>query len=180
MQTVNTVRYEYDDNGNLVRQYHNDDTSPYVTYSYNTNNELTQKINSDTGLKYVYGENNSVEVYRLSDDTLVQSYTEDVTEADEDNGIEAKTDVTESHFGTTYSSVIKDKSVSYINGNNTFEYSYTENDNAVASDVIKYNGTSVLNAGYTYDNNGNVQKRIMVKVCYQCLRYQRQNYINII
>ena len=154
-----TVRYEYDDNGNLARQYHNDDTSPYVTYSYNTDNELTQKINSDTGLKYAYGENNSVSVYKISDNTLVQSYTEDVTEADEDNGIEAKTDVTESHFGTTYSSVIKDKSVSYINGNNTFEYSYTENDNAVASDVIKYNGTSVLNAGYTYDNNGNVTEK---------------------
>ena len=107
----------------------------------------------------VYGENNKVDVYKISDDTLVQSYTEDVTEADEDNGIEAKTDVTESHFGTTYSSVIKDKSVSYINGNNTFEYSYTENDNAVASDVIKYNGTSVLNAGYTYDDNGNITKK---------------------
>lgn len=154
-----TVRYEYDDNGNLARQYHNDDTSPYVAYSYNTDNELTQKINSDTGLKYVYGENDSVSVYKISDNTLVQSYTEDVTEANEENGIEAKTDVTESHFGTTYSSVIKDKSVSYINGNNTFEYSYTENDNAVASDVIKYNGTSVLNAGYTYDNNGNVTEK---------------------
>ena len=154
-----SIRYRYDDNNNLVSQYHNNDTSAYVTFSYNTDNELTQKVNADTGLKYVYGENNSVEVYRLSDDTLVQSYTEDVTEADEDNGIEAKTDVTESHFGTTYSSVIKDKSVSYINGNNTFEYSYTENDNAVASDVIKYNGTSVLNAGYTYDNNGNVTEK---------------------
>ena len=154
-----SVRYEYDDNGSLARQFHNDDTSPYVAYSYNTDNELIQKTNSDTGLKYVYGENNSVSVYKISDNTLVQSYTEDVTEADEDNGIEAKTDVTESHFGTTYSSVIKDKSVSYINGNNTFEYSYTENDNAVASDVIKYNGTSVLNAGYTYDDNGNITKK---------------------
>ena len=154
-----SIRYRYDDNNNLVSQYHNNDTSAYVTFSYNTDNELTQKVNADTGLKYVYGENNKVDVYKISDDTLVQSYTKDVTEADEDNGIEAKTDVTESHFGTTYSSVIKDKSVSYINGNNTFEYSYTENDNAVASDVIKYNGTSVLNAGYTYDDNGNITKK---------------------
>lgn len=58
-----------------------------MTYSYNTDNELTQKINTDTGLKYGYGENNSVEVYRLSDGTLVQSYTEDVTEADEENNV---------------------------------------------------------------------------------------------
>ena len=154
-----TVCYEYDDNGNLAMQYHNDDISPYVTYSYNTDNELTQKINSDTGLKYVYGENNSVEVYRLSDDTLVQSYTEDVTEADENKGIEAKTDVTETHFGTTYSSVIKDKSVAYTTGKNTIEYGYTENNNSISSDTVKYNNLNVLNPEYTYDNNGNVTKK---------------------
>ena len=38
-------------------------------------------------IEYVYGENNSVEVYRLLDGTLVQSYTEDVTEADEENNV---------------------------------------------------------------------------------------------
>ena len=154
-----SIRYRYDDNNNLVSQYHNNDTSAYVTFSYNTDNELTQKVNADTGLKYVYGENNSVEVYRLSDDTLVQSYTEDVTEADEDNGIEAKTDVTESHFGTTYSSVIKDKSVAYTTGNNTIEYGYTENDNTITSDSVKYNNSNVLSSEYTYDDNGNVTKK---------------------
>ena len=154
-----SIRYRYDDNNNLVSQYHNNDTSAYVTFSYNTDNELTQKVNADTGLKYVYGENNSVEVYRLSDDTLVQSYTEDVTEADEDNGIEAKTDVTESHFGTTYSSVIKDKSVAYTTGNNTIEYGYTEHDNTITSDSVKYNNSNVLSSEYTYDDNGNVTKK---------------------
>ena len=154
-----TVRYEYNDNGNLARQYHNDDTSPYVTYSYNTDNELTKKVNHDTGLKYIYGENNKVDVYKTSDNTLVQSYTEDVTEADEENGIEAKTDVTESHFGTTYSSVIKDKSVAYTTENNTFEYIYTENDNSISSDTVKYNNSNVLNSEYTYDNNGNVTEK---------------------
>ena len=153
-----SIRYEYDDNGNLVKQYHNDDTSPYVTYSYNTDNELTQKVNTDTGLKSVYDGDN-VEVYNISDDTLVQSYTESKTEADEENGIEAQTDITETHFGATYSSVIKDKSVSYINGNNTLEYSYTENDNTVDLDTVKYNNSSVLSANYSYDNNGNITKK---------------------
>lgn len=153
-----SIRYEYDDNNNLVRQYHNNDASAYVTYSYNADNELTEKVNTDTGLKSVYDGDN-VEVYKTSDNTLVQSYTESKTEADEDNGIEARTDITETHFGATYSSVIKDKSVSYINGNNTLEYSYTENDNTVDLDTVKYNNSSVLSANYSYDNNGNITKK---------------------
>ena len=44
-----SIRYRYDDNNNLVSQYHNNDTSAYVTFSYNTDNELTQKVNADTG-----------------------------------------------------------------------------------------------------------------------------------
>ena len=152
-----TVRYEYDDNGNLARQYHNDDTSPYVTYSYNTNNELTQKINSDTGLKYVYGENNSVSVYKISDNTLVQSYTEDVTEANEENGIEAKTDVTESHFGDTYSYTTKDNSISYQYGDNSLTFSAKSNDKSqTVSDSVKLNGTTASESKYSYDENGNV------------------------
>ncbi len=152
-----TVRYEYDESGNLARQYHNDDTSPYVTYSYNTDNELTQKINSDTGLKYVYGENNSVSVYKISDDTLVQSYTEDITEADENNGIEAKTDVTETHFGDTYSYTTKDNSISYQYGDNSLTYSAKSNDKSqTVSNSVKLNGTTAVESKYSYDENGNV------------------------
>ncbi len=152
-----TVRYEYDDNGNLARQYHNDDTSPYVTYSYNTDNELTQKINSDTGLKYVYGENDKVDVYKTSDNTLVQSYTESKTEADEENGIESKTDVTESHFGDTYSYTTKDNSISYQYGDNSLTYSAKSNDKSqTVSDSVKLNGTTASESKYSYDENGNV------------------------
>lgn len=118
------IRYTYNDNGNVTAQYHNSNANPYVTYTYNADNELTEKVNTDTGLKYVYGENNTVSVYKISDNTLVQSYTETETEADEENNITAKTDITESHFGTAYSSVVKDKSISYTIGSNTVEYSY--------------------------------------------------------
>lgn len=152
-----TVRCEYDDNGNLARQYHNDDTSPYVTYSYNTDNELTKKSNYDSDIKYIYGDDNSVEVYRLSDDTLVQSYTEDVTEADEDNGIEAKTDVTESHFGDTYSYTTKNNSISYQYGNNSLAYSAKSDDKSqTVSDSVELNGTTAVESKYSYDENGNV------------------------
>ena len=154
-----SIRYEYDDNGNLVSQYHNNDASSYVTYTYNEDNELTQKINTDTGLKTVYSENNSVSVYKISDNTLVQSYTESVTEADDENNVEEKTDVTETHFGKKYSSVIKANSTSYTKDNNIVEYSYTQNDNSVDSDTVKYNNSNVLNVTYTYDDNGNITEK---------------------
>lgn len=154
-----SIRYEYDDNGNLVSQYHNNDASSYVTYTYNEDNELTQKINTDTGLKTVYSENNSVSVYKISDNTLVQSYTESVTEADDENNVEEKTDVTETHFGKKYSSVIKANSTSYTKDNNIVEYSYTQNDNSVDSDTVKYNNSNVLNTNYTYDDNGNITEK---------------------
>lgn len=153
-----SIRYEYDDNNNLVRQFHNSDTSAYVTYSYNSDNELTQKINTDTGLRYEY-DGDDVEVFRIADDTLVQSYSQVVTEADEENDIETQTDITETHFGTTYSSVIKDNSISYTTGNNTVEYGYTQNDSTITSDSVKYNNSNALTSEYTYDNNGNVTEK---------------------
>ena len=154
-----SIRYEYDDSDNIIKQYHDDNTSPYVTYSYNTDNELIKKVNYDSDLKYIYGDDNSVEVYRLSDNTLVQSYTEDVTEADEDNGIEAKTDVTESHFGTISSSIISDKSILHKTNNNSVEYKFIENNNTIDADTVKYNNSNILNAIYSYDSNDNIIKK---------------------
>ena len=174
--------YTYDANGNVIRQqtgkeytyfvYNSNNeltvsatlketyAKPYVTYTYNADGELTEKVNTDTGLKYVYGENNSVSVYRTSDNTLVQSYIETETEANEANNIPAKTDITETHFGTSYSSVVKDKSVSYTENSNTAEYSYqtegTDEDEKVTSDTVKYNGTQVLSSAYTHDDKDNV------------------------
>ena len=151
-----SIRYEYDDNGNLIKQYHNDDTTLYVTYSYNTDNELTEKINTDTGLKYVYDGDN-VEVYKISDNTLVQYYTQTKTEADEENSVEAKTDVTETHFGSTYSYTTKNNSISYQYGNNSLAYSAKSNDKSqTVSDSVKLNGTTASESKYSYDENGNV------------------------
>lgn len=155
-----SIRYEYNDNGNLVRQYHNNDTSPYLTYSYNEDNEPTQKINTDTGLKYVYGENDQVSVYRTSDNTLIQSYTEVKTEENTETNTPEYTTVTENHFGNTYTSVVKDRSVSYTFGGNTAEYSYqttgTDDNEKLSADTVKYNDSVILSSAYTYDDNGNV------------------------
>ncbi len=158
-----TIRYTYNDNGDVTAQYHNSNAKPYVIYTYNEDNELTEKVNTDTGLKYVYGENNSVSVYKTSDNTLVQSYTETETEADEANNITAKTDITENHFGTTYSSVVKDKSISYTTGSDTIEYSYqttgSEEDEKVSSDTVKNGDITALSSAYTYDDDGNITNK---------------------
>lgn len=159
------IRYTYNDNGNVTAQYHNSNANPYVTYTYNADNELTEKVNTDTGLKYVYGENNTVSVYKISDNTLVQSYTETETEADEENNITAKTDITESHFGTAYSSVVKDKSISYTIGSNTVEYSYQTNgddeNEKLVSDIVKNGDATAISSAYTYDNDGNITKKAL-------------------
>ncbi len=157
------IRYTYNDNGDVTAQYHNSNAKPYVTYTYNTDNELTEKVNTDTGLKYVYGTDNKVDVYNSLDNTLVQSYTETETEANEETGVEAKTDITETHFGTSYSSVVKDKSISYTTGSNTIAYNYqttgSEEDEKVSSDTVRNGETTVLSSNYTYDDNGNVLKK---------------------
>lgn len=154
------IRYTYNDNGDVTAQYHNSNAKPYVTYTYNDNGELTEKVNANTKLKYVYGENDKVEVYKTSDNTLVQSYTETKTEAAEENGIESKTDVTESHFGTSYSSIVKDKSIEYTNASNTVLYSYTttgtDDSEKINASSVKYNGSTSLSSSYSYDDNGNV------------------------
>lgn len=156
-----SIRYEYDDNNNLIKQYHNNDISPYVTYSYDSYNELVQKVNTDTGLKTIYDENNNVNVYKLSDNTIVQSYTKDVIETDEENDIEYKAEVVESHFGTTYSSVIKDDSVSYTLGDDTVEYSYTKDDESISLDAVKFNNNTVISSTYENDSNNDITSKTL-------------------
>ena len=156
-----SIRYQYDNKGNLIKQYHNNSLIPYLTYTYNSSNELIKKINNDNGLRYEY-DGDTFEVYRISDNTLVQSYTESVTEADEENGVEAKTEVTETHFGVTYSSIIKENFISYATGNNTVECSnQTDDDEKISSDEIKYNGNTVVSSTYEYDLNSNITSKVL-------------------
>lgn len=157
------IRYTYNSNGDVTAQYHNSNANPYVTYTYSEDGELTQKINTDTGLKYVYGENGSVSVYKTSDNTLVNSYSETQTEADEANNITAKTDITETHFGQSFTSVVKDKSIDYTHNNNTAGYSYqtegADGNEKMSSEDIKYNGNTVFSSAYTYDDEDNITNK---------------------
>ena len=157
------IRYTYNGNGDLTAQYHNSSAKPYVTYTYNEDGELTEKVNTDTGLKHVYGENKSVSVYKISDNTLVQSYTETEIEADEANNITSKTDILETHFGTSHSSVVSDKSIEDRLNFNSAQYSYQTNGTnryeKITSDSVKYNSTDALTSTYTYDDNDNITNK---------------------
>ena len=80
-----SIRYVYDNNGNLIEQYHNDDTFPYVIYNYKKSDKsqtdhsndyiLVSKTNYDTNQKTVY-EDNTVAVYTL-DNQKIYSYNTD-------------------------------------------------------------------------------------------------------
>ena len=160
-----TIRYTYNDDGDVTAQYKNNNANAYVTYTYNEDGDLTQKVNTETGLKYVYGENNSVSVYKLSDNTLVQSYTETETEGNEETGAEAYTTVTENHFGTNYSYVTQGNNLTYTAGTNTVQFSYQtsgeDEDEKVTSDAVKFNGNTSISSAYTYDDNDNVTKKTL-------------------
>ena len=155
-----TIRYTYNANGDVAELYHNSEGLPFVIYTYNSDNELTEKVNKDTGLKYVYGENGQVSVYTLSDNTLVQSYTEEETEADEEAGTEGFKTVTENHFGNTHSSVVKDKSISFTADGNAVSYNYAVDDNdKTTSETVKKGNNSVISSAYTYDKDDNVTSK---------------------
>ena len=137
------IRYEYNENGRVSALYHNNDETPYVTYTYNADSELAEKVNTDIGLKYVYGENNQVSIYKLSDNSLVQSYAQEETEE--------QTSVTETHFGNNYSATSENKTISFFNGNNKVEYRYvSDKDGKMESAVIKNNDADALEISYDY------------------------------
>lgn len=143
-----SIRYAYDNDGNLVAQYHNNDSTAFVTYTYDQDGELIEKVNIDTGLRYEY-DGDDVEVYKISNNTLIHSYSEQVGEN--------STTVTQSNFGTATTSVTAGNTVSYTTGNNTAEYSCTKNgNNQITADDLKYNNVSVQPSTYDYDNAGNV------------------------
>ena len=159
------IRYEYNDDGYVTAQYRDNSTLPYVTFAYNTEGELTQKINYDSDLRYTYGENGSFEVYRMSDNTLVQSYSETVTEADEEQGIEAQTDIIGTNFGTNYHIVSKENSIVYLrdNGSAGVNYTATTDENGkLISDVSQNGPRKLIKSTYKYDDFDNVTETAIV------------------
>lgn len=151
--------YKYSAQGSLLAEYSKSDTEPSVEYTYSKAGELTQKLNTDLGLKYIYSDN-QVKVYRIFDDTLVQSYAQTETEADENAGTEAFTTVAEMYDGMEYSSVIRDNSVAYTCGENTLAYGFeADADGQLASDGIQYNNHQVFASTYSYDEETRIEEK---------------------
>ena len=156
------ISYDYNVNGDVIEQCKNDNSRPYVTYTYNGDGDLIQKINTDTGLRYVYN-GDSVSVYKTSDDSLVQSYTETRTEEDETSGVQGSVSVSENNFGNVSCVVYSGKTGSFTRGENSAEYSYTVSENdeeeSVQTESLKYNSVQALTSSYTYDSAGNITKK---------------------
>lgn len=176
-----SIRYVYDNNKNLIEQYHNDDVSPYVVYSYkksNDNYNLISKTNYDTNQKTVYDDNVAT-VYSL-DDKKIYSYSIDETNKeltfasnkklsvfsddlyDEKNNIKISDSSTENIISTMSDKleVTKDEIVYYnivgCNGQNmmTLNFAYDDKDNIVEEDFFLPDGN--YNYTYTYDENGKI------------------------
>ena len=138
----------------------NKNNAAYVTYSYDSDNELMEKVNYDTGLRYTYGSNDSVTVTKLSDDSVVQTYTESSNEDSVDSEDDIITTINESHFGTSYSSQVTNRSTTFTAGSNSVNYSFTNNSsNNVATEVVSYNNNPVFTTAYSYDSNENITSK---------------------
>lgn len=155
-----TIRYAYNDNGDVTEQYKNNNAKAYVTYTYNEDGDLIQKVNTETGLKYVYGKNNSVNVYKISDNTLVQSYSKIENAGNKKTEQEAYKLVNENHFGKEYFYGLQGNKLGYQVESNVVNYIYQtsgENKNEkVISDTVEFNGNISISSAYTYDDEGNV------------------------
>lgn len=152
-----SIRYEYDENNNVVKQYHNSDLIPYITYTYNEKNKLTQKVNTDNDLKYVYDEDGNFNIYKLSNNSLIQSYKDTVVE--ENEGTKSEIRAEETHFGNSHSAIIKNDYISYVSKADKIEYRYHNNDNHYYADSVKFNDENVLHSEYSYDNAQNITEK---------------------
>ena len=144
------IRYEYDENNNIIAEYHNNYSDPYVTYTY-SDDTLSEKVNTDTGLRYVYGENDNINVYRLSDNVLVQSYTE--TELGDERTI------VESHFGNEFCYIENDGEVSFLFNDQTITFcDSVDEEKNILSSVVLNNGVTAISSDSSYEDEKIVSK----------------------
>lgn len=155
-----SIRYEYNEIGELSARYKNNNEKPYVTYLYDSNGKLKQIINKDNGLKTVYSENDTVTIYKLSDNAILYSSFESSNEANEDIESNTVINVTETHFGNNYKYSISNNSVEYITNFANVKYSclFDKNDIIITDNII-VDDRIIINSSYNYDNNKRLLKK---------------------
>lgn len=157
-----TIYYTYDANNNLVAERRNNESSPYVTYTYNTDNELTLKTDYDNDIEYSYGTNGSVSVMRVSDDFVLQDYSESSNEDEVDSEDDVINTINEHRYGRSITSSVTNHSYAItVDSVGTANYSFTNNaKNNVASEEVRFNtNANAFSTAYTYDSNDNITNK---------------------
>lgn len=157
-----TIYYTYDANNNLVAERRNSESSPHVTYTYNTDNELTLKTDYDNDIEYSYGTNGSVSVMRVSDDFVLQDYSESSNEDEVDSEDDVINTINEHRYGRSITSSVTNHSYAItVDSVGTANYSFTNNaKNNVASEEVRFNtNANAFSTAYTYDSNDNITNK---------------------
>lgn len=153
----NVIKYKHDSDGRVSAKYRNNETEPYITYKYNEG-ELYETNDFDSGLKTVYGKDDSITIYKQSDNTIVSSYKEDIN--DKFYADSTSCNILESHFGNSVYSIIKDNSVSYETDNNILYISNSNTSENVFSNSVKYNNNNIITSLLYCDNESYIDKKI--------------------
>lgn len=171
-----SVQYEYDNNGNLWKQYHNNSNDPYIIYDYvpapennqidtgeqleleenlepeiNEDYVIKHKINYDSNLYYSFYNSGNVKVAKADyTDDIIYSY---------------KTTNSENSSSTTVSGLIGNKNYSVVLEENSIINTYDSNilsaentvNNTITTTYIKVNNTTVYNVTETENETSNVK-----------------------
>ena len=177
-----SIKYVYDNNGNLTKQFYNDEDNPYIEYTYNKNNGkqvaeldneinqeakanininsnyiLVSKINYDTEQKTVYS-NNKATVYSLDNNKLYSYDLETTASNNKDSSCYSYA----SNSSVVINSSDAEDTISLNDSNNITTirelYDTVEiiEDEFVYYNVVTHNGNSVMGVNYSYDREGNV------------------------
>ena len=100
----------------------------------------------------------------MSDNSVIQSYTESNNEEQITDPADLVTTVNESYFGTNYSSTVSNGGTSFAGGSSgTSNYSFTlDNDDNIATEAVNYKNTQVFSTAYSYDQRGNILSKTKV------------------
>ena len=170
-----SVHYEYDNNGNLWKQYHNNDSTPYVTYTYvrssdgtliNTEEQLdideelfietnedfviNTKTNTDSGLFYVYSNEGRVSVTDINNTSAVL-YSYYVTQNENEKTVTTSGKINSKN----YSVVSSENGITNIYDGNALSAESTINDTFTTTNV-KVNNTTAFTVAKTENTTSDV------------------------
>ena len=166
--------YQYNSEGALTGLYKNGEEKPVSYWTQNTNmiHKLPETYNSETGLRYLYDEENgNVNAYEhdptnivdyIQDNRLVSTYSYAQTDSNEETDSPAASTISGNIFETDFSIFSDGSQIINTIGELSSAYTYeTDEDGVLVSDGIKIGEASILPTSYSYDeNNRNINKSV--------------------